>query len=218
MMPFSPVLSPDVDVPRGSRRMFQSVCPLVLASASPRRQQFFSELGLDFVVAAAEIDERELPGERPVDYVRRLAREKARSVAGGYHEAVVVAADTIVVLDELMLGKPGSPAEAFEMLMRLSGRTHEVYTGFAILRDTDGAGVVQVVRSEVEFMEIPPAVCAAYVNTGEPLDKAGAYGIQGAAGFLVRRVVGSYSNVVGLPLCEVVSELLKLGAIVPKPC
>jgi len=208
---------PDAEQPfLQSKGMFQAICPLVLASASPRRQQFFRELGLDFVVAAAEIDERAHSGEAPTEYVVRLALEKAREVAIGYSDSTVVAADTIVVLDGRMLGKPATPAEAKEMLMHLSGRTHEVFTAFAISRSPDLVEVVQAVRSEVEFMEIPLAVCEAYVNTGESLDKAGAYGIQGAAGFLVRRVVGSYSNVVGLPLAEVVSELLRLGIIVPR--
>lgn len=185
---------------------------LVLASASPRRRDLLSQLGLRFTVAAADIDETPLPEEAADVYVLRLAREKARTVAERFPGTWVLAADTTVALGTELLGKPSSPAEAREMLTRLSGRTHAVYTGVAL------AGRAQesmVVRTGVTFRTLSAGEIAWYANTGEPLDKAGAYGMQGKGSFLVSGIEGSPTNVIGLPLGETLELLMRAG--VPTP-
>lgn len=193
---------------------FHTVAELVLASASPRRQRFLHELGLDFTVQPADVDETLRPGELPAVFVRRLAEEKARAVAGARSGSWVLAADTIVEVDGEILGKPVDGVDAVRLLQKLRNRWHAVWTGFCLMRDK--AVMTGVVRSEVRFGDFSDAVCAAYVATGEPLDKAGAYGIQGKGAFLVREIKGSYSNVVGLPLHEVVDALLAQGIIEPR--
>jgi septum formation protein len=188
---------------------------LVLASASPRRQAFLRQMGLDFEVRAVEIDEEPRPGETPSGLAERLALEKAGVEAARDPAAFVLAADTVVASESALLGKPRDSAEATAMLMRLSGRTHEVWTGFVLCH---GGRILEhrAVRTEVTFIILNDALCRAYVLTGEPLDKAGAYGIQGVGGFLVERICGSYSNVVGLPLAEVMAALLTHGVAAPR--
>jgi septum formation protein len=201
----------------GSARQggFKTKGRLILASASPRRQAFLQELGLAFEVRAADINEEPAAGDSPAGFVRRLAMDKARAVARCDAEAAVLAADTVVVIDGELLGKPLDAAGADAMLKRLSGRTHEVWTGFALCRGSEVLAAREV-RTEVTFIALSDALCQAYVMTGEPLDKAGAYGIQGQGGFLVERICGSYSNVVGLPLAELVTAMLASGVIVPR--
>jgi len=179
---------------------------LILASGSPRRRDFLAELGLVFEVRVTDIDETPQPGEQPVDFVARLAQEKAQAV--DIPEAWLLAADTAVVVDGEILGKPGDEAEACAMLMRLSGRWHEVWTGFSLCRQATGELCTKTVCTKVRFLELTPELCRAYVRTGEPLDKAGAYGIQGKGCFLVPEISGSYTNVVGLPMAEVLEALL----------
>lgn len=186
---------------------------LVLASASPRRRGFLEELGLPFLCRPAEIVEVQEAGEGPAAFVSRLAREKATAIAELLPTAWVLGADTVVVLDEQILGKPADPAAATAMLRQLSGRWHQVWTGFAIYRADRALLVERAVTTEVCFAGLSPELIAAYVATGEPLDKAGSYGIQGQGGCLVEEVRGSYSNVVGLPLAEVIGELLTLGVL-----
>ena len=195
--------------------MFHSLAPLVLASASPRRRRFLQQLGLDFRVEAADVDERVLPGETPESFVLRLAVDKARAVAAQRPDQMVIAADTAVVLGEEILGKPDNPAAAVEMLLRLAGRSHAVWTGYAVIRQDDGIEVARAVRTDVRMVDFNRNTAAAYVATGEPLDKAGSYGIQGRGGCLVERIDGSYSNVVGLPVAELVADLERLGVIAP---
>jgi septum formation protein len=185
---------------------------LILASASPRRHDLLSRIGLRFVVVPADIDESRFNGEPPHEHVRRLAVAKARAVSHLYLDLWVLGADTIVVIDGRILGKPADRAEAEAMLSALSCRTHEVFTGYAILNSAfpsrERAGVV---RSEVFIRGLVPDEIAGYVDTGEPMDKAGAYAIQGVGSAIVERVSGSYTNVVGLPLCEVARDLKELG-------
>lgn len=195
--------------------MFQTIAPLILASGSPRRRKFLTDLGLAFTVASADLDETIHPGELPGELVCRLAAEKAATVAVDHPEAWVIGADTVVVLGREILGKPVDPAEALAMLKRLAGRTHEVWTGVSILRWQDRSCRTFAVCTEVTFAEVAESVLAAYVATGEPLDKAGAYGIQGQGVFLVSSINGSYSNVVGLPLPELLGQLLDLEIIRP---
>jgi septum formation protein len=174
---------------------------LVLASASPRRADLLRAAGYDFDVRPADVDERVRAGEGPEPYARRLAEAKALRL--GRHPALpVLAADTVVVVDGEVLGKPADPDDAARMLRRLSGRVHEVLTAVALIPAGRGPVPVEVAveRTRVEFRQLVEAEIAGYVATGEPMDKAGAYAVQGRAAGFVRRLEGSYSNVVGLPL------------------
>ena len=197
------------------RGAFQTDKPLILASASPRRRDFFRALGLGCTLLAADVDETLRPGELPEAFVLRLAEAKARMVAEQEPAAWVVAADTVVDIAGAILGKPVDQAEAMAMLRRLNGQWHEVWTGVCIGRARDNVWDRRAVKTAVKFAAFSDEVLAAYLATGEPLDKAGAYGIQGRGAFLVERIDGSWSNVVGLPLAEVVAELLQLGVISP---
>ncbi|NBD10651.1 MULTISPECIES: nucleoside triphosphate pyrophosphatase [Corallococcus] len=184
----------------------------VLASASPRRKDLLAQLGLRFTVAAADIDETPFAGEIARNYVHRLAVEKARTVATRHPDAWVLAADTTVALGSELLGKPQDAAEARRMLALLSGQAHEVFTGIAV---AGRAQASQVVRTQVTFRALSPEEIAWYADTGEPLDKAGAYAIQGKGGFLVAGIDGSPSNVVGLPLAETLALLAQVGMPLP---
>lgn len=177
---------------------------LVLASASPRRREMLQQLGIRFEVDPANVDETVARGEKPADYVLRIAQAKAYRVAAKDRSALVLAADTIVVLGTEILGKPRDEADAREMLKRLSGQQHVVMTAIAF----DGAERLSLrVDTRVRFRALSDREIAWYVGTGEPLDKAGAYGIQGLAANFVLSVEGSYTNVVGLPLAETVGML-----------
>lgn len=184
-------------------------CHLVLASASPRRLELLSAFNLQLQVDPVDIDERPAPGEQPAAMAQRLAGEKAAAAARRHPGRVVLAADTVVTVDGSILGKPADAAEAAAMLRRLSGREHEVYTAVAAQRDDVAAA--RLSRSEVEFRALGDAEVAAYVASGEPLDKAGAYGIQGRAAVFITRLSGSYSGVVGLPLAETHDLLREFG-------
>ncbi|MHB8988108.1 MAG: Maf family protein [Desulfobulbia bacterium] len=192
---------------------FRTEARLILASGSPRRRDFLADLGIAFEVLVADIDETPLPGEQPIDFVARLSREKAQAVEQAGAGAWVLAADTAVVVDGEILGKPGDEAEACAMLMRLSGRWHEVWTGFSLCCQATGELCTKTVCTRVRFLTLTPELCRAYVRTGEPLDKAGAYGIQGKGCFLVPEISGSYTNVVGLPMTEVLEALLHYKVI-----
>ena len=192
---------------------FRTQAQLILASGSPRRRDFLAELGIAFEVRVTDIDETPQTGEQPVDFVARLSREKAQAVEQAGAEAWVLAADTAVVVDGEILGKPGDEAEACAMLMRLSGRWHEVWTGFSLCCQATAELCTKTVCTRVRFLTLTPELCRAYVRTGEPLDKAGAYGIQGKGCFLVPEISGSYTNVVGLPMTEVLETLLHYKVI-----
>ena len=175
--------------------------PFVLASASTRRQQLLRNMGIRFEVCPSHVNERVETGVCPEDLVQVLALRKARHVAAQRPDALTLGADTVVVLAGDMLGKPGSPAEAEQMLKRLSGATHSVYTGIALLHPPSNRTVQASERTDVTFHTLSAAEVADYVASGSPLDKAGAYGIQDSRGpFFVRRIDGDYYNVVGLPL------------------
>lgn len=177
--------------------------PLILASASPRRSELLASLGVAFRVIAPEIDETPLPGEKPRPFAERLAEEKACAVEA---EGILIAADTIVVQNNALLGKPTDAAHAYEMLASLSGKAHEVITGVCV--KSAAQTVVFSVVTEVVFRVLEPEEIEAYVASGDPMDKAGAYAIQGGAAHMVRSINGSYTNVVGLPLCELYDALL----------
>jgi septum formation protein len=178
---------------------------LVLASGSPRRRRLLELLGVPFDVLPADVDEAPLPGEAPTRHVLRLASAKANVVAPRCPDGLVVAADTVVDLDGRILGKPTDASDAARMLRALSGREHLVHTGVVVADD------VEVVTTVVRFVELFPADVERYVAGGEPLDKAGAYAIQGAAAAFVREVRGSVTNVIGLPLAEVRRLLVEAG-------
>lgn len=173
--------------------------PLLLASASPRRAELLRAAGIRFEVVPADVDERQHDGEDAESYVRRLAAAKASWVAASHPGRAVLGADTTVVVDGEVLGKPGDAAEAEAMLERLSGRSHRVLTGVCLI-GPDGRAETAVDSTTVEFRPLTNAEIAAYVASGEPMDKAGAYAIQGGAAAFVTRIDGDYDTVVGLPV------------------
>ncbi len=183
--------------------------PIVLASGSPRRRQLLEMLRIPFRVIAPDVDEHVRAAEPPDHYVTRLSRAKAAAVATRAPGELILAADTTVVLDGEIFGKPASPADAVAMLTRLQGRTHEVMTGVAVMRDGDVAQALDV--SRVTFRPMDRAELETYVATGEPLDKAGAYAIQGLGALLIARVDGDVYGVMGLPLGLAVDLLARLG-------
>ena len=181
--------------------------PIILASASPRRRELLKQAGFTFDVVPADVNEDPLDGEDPRTYVVRLARDKAEAVYGQLRvsEAIVIGADTTVTVDGQILAKPEDAEDATRMLRKLSGRTHQVITGVAIASATGTEAAAEV--TSVEFVALSNEEIAAYVATGEPMDKAGAYGIQGYAARWIPRIEGCYFNVVGLPLARVASML-----------
>jgi len=189
--------------------MFENQPPgLILASQSPRRKYLLEQAGLKFEVIPSDFNEDSVSLSDPDTYVPELAQGKAASVAGNYPESWVIGADTIVWSRGKVLGKPGSEDDARNMLRQLSGRTHQVYTGYAFVCSSRGRTESNAVRTDVLFKKLSDTEIDWYVHTGEPFDKAGAYAIQGIGTFLVRSITGSYTNVVGLPVCEVIEFLL----------
>ena len=190
---------------------------IILASGSPRRRQLLEQVGLrGFVVRAADVDESVRPGLTPAEMVEELSARKAAAVVReAPKDGLVLAADTVVALEGAVLGKPASPEEAARMLAALSGRTHQVYTGLTLA----GPGAVRTEHevTAVTFRALSGAEIAAYVATGEPMDKAGAYGIQGLGALLVQRLEGDYFNVMGLPLCRLGRMLRAFGVELLSP-
>jgi septum formation protein len=185
---------------------------LILASSSPRRAEILTNAGLRFSVLSSAADESPYPGEAPAALVQRLANAKADLVtARAVGPAIVLAADTVVVLDDKILGKPRSVEDARHMLQQLSGRTHSVLTGVALIRLPDGERRQFIESTLVHFRPITDEELSSYLATEEPSDKAGAYAIQGQAGRYIPRIEGCYFNVVGLPLSRVLTELQVLG-------
>ena len=187
---------------------------IYLASQSPRRKELLQQLGVDSIVLPSHVDESPLVGERVEDYVIRLAREKAEVCLlnldePGHDMLPILAADTTVCIDGVILGKPGNEQEAVAMLKSLSGRWHEVHTAVAVA--TESGTDTALSTTHVEIAALPDADIRAYVASGEPRDKAGAYGIQGLAGIFVKRIEGSYSGVMGLPVFETAQLLRKAG-------
>jgi septum formation protein len=187
---------------------------IILASASPRRRELLLRVGLDFQVIPSSADESSLPDETPEPHAVRLSEEKALAVAGRDEVAGrwFIGSDTIVVRDDEILGKPGDAKEAAAMLRSLSGRAHRVISGYAVHDRQTGETRSATVTTRVWFKQLTEAEIREYIATGEPFDKAGAYAIQGIGAFMVPRIEGSYTNVVGLPLCEVIATLEAMGA------
>jgi septum formation protein len=191
--------------------------PLLLGSGSPRRREIVSALGLPFQVLPADIDETRRPAEEPLPYLERITQGKlegVRALPGATPYAAILVADTSVVIDGDVLGKPSDIDDAARLFSRLAGRVHSVYTRYAIgLAGRADAVTARTVETQVHVRAASAAEIQAYAATGEGLDKAGAYAAQGVGTFFIERIVGSYSNVIGLPACEVLADLRELGLV-----
>jgi septum formation protein len=198
--------------------LFTTDKKLILASASPRRKNFLSGLGLPFRALAADLDETPYQDEPPEKFVRRMAREKAMAIACHHPGAVILGADTVIDCRGQILGKPSDADQALAMLqlLRETG-THRVITGFSLVCLHEQIDLTQSSATTIHFASLPDAVLQAYVDSGEPMGKAGAYAIQEKGGFLVRKISGSSTNVIGLPMCELVELLLEKEIISPGP-
>ena len=186
---------------------------IILASKSPRRRYLLQQAGLKFSVIPSDFDESSVKLSSPQSYVRRLAEAKAMDIARKYPDSWIIGADTIVFLENTILGKPASRTEARTMLHSLSGKTHQVLTGYCICCKSLDRFFSAAVTTDVCFKALTPREIDWYINSGEPFDKAGAYAIQGIGTFLVKRINGSYTNVVGLPVCEVLEFLIQEGVV-----
>jgi septum formation protein len=198
---------------RGKETMFISSEPIILASGSPRRKQFMEELGLTFTLCPVTIDETPSPGEPPEIFVSRMAREKGEAASSIHGDCWIVSGDTVVSLDQKIMGKPADEAEALDMLMSLAGREHVVMTGICLLHDEKKKFACKTVSTRVVFSDYSKAIAALYIRSGESLDKAGGYAIQGKGAVLVKAIEGSYTNVVGMPLNELLEMLLDHGVV-----
>lgn len=179
---------------------------IILASKSPRRRNVLEQIGLEFTVEVSDFDEASIKFKTPIEMVEKLSLEKAKIIAKRNPEAVIIGADTTVIYKNEIIGKPTSKADAVRILKLLSGNIHSVVTGFTVI--SGAKSITKHVTSQVKFKKLSAAEIKAYVATGEPMDKAGGYGIQDKAGVLIESVIGDYFNVVGLPIA-VVSEVLK---------
>lgn len=186
---------------------------LILASNSPRRSYLLAQAGLEFDVIPSNFDESSVPLNDPASYVRALSEAKAADVCTRFPDRWVIGADTIVQINGRILGKPVDMPSARTMLQQLSGRTHQVFTGFTIGCLNRNRKFTAVISTDVTFKKLTKDEIEWYIHTQEPFDKAGAYAIQGLGTFLVKRIEGSYTNVVGLPVCEVIEQLIKEGVI-----
>jgi septum formation protein len=180
---------------------------IILASASPRRKELIGYLGIDFEVKVPDIHEQAHHNESPMDFCLRISREKALRVKADYQNSLVIAADTIVVIDDDILGKPESTKDAYSFLKRLSGRSHDVITAYSVMLPGDLKEISRAVISRVHFADMTDEDIRWYVSTGEPMDKAGAYALQGIGGAFIDRIEGSYTNVIGLPLSELYQDI-----------
>ncbi|MFZ5427039.1 MAG: Maf family protein [Thermodesulfobacteriota bacterium] len=196
---------------------FREKADIVLASGSPRRKELLGSTGVEFRVIPSIVDEPPAdPGETPGGYAMRMARLKARDVAWGHPGSYVLGADTVVAVGGHILGKPVDAADARRMLAMLSGREHSVVTGCCLVGPSGEVVWEDAPVSKVTFADVSEEAIAAYVATGEPMDKAGGYAIQGLGAFMIEKVEGSYTNVVGLPLSHLLQTLSSLGALAPR--
>jgi septum formation protein len=191
--------------------MKTNVKTIILASESPRRRDLLKLLGMKFRVAASDYKEDLGLRLNPHDLAKHLAREKAQAVAHRYKNAIIIAADTFIVIGNKRLGKPRTKAEALTMLRALNGRSHSVITGYTVLDTATGRSISRSVRTKVWFKKMSLAEIRAYVNTGEPLDKAGAYAIQGLGSLIVEKIDGDVFNVIGMPVASLAETLKKFG-------
>lgn len=182
---------------------------LILASQSPRRKYLLEQAGLSFTIIPSDVDEESIRLSDPETYVKTLSKAKADDISNRFPESWVIGADTIVLINNRILGKPNDRSQAETMLKQLSGQTHHVYTGYTICCKTKKKEITDVVKTGVVFKKLTHDEIQWYIRTDEPFDKAGAYAIQGLGTFLVKKINGSYTNVVGLPVCEVIETLIK---------
>lgn len=194
---------------------FQTAKPLILGSGSPRRAELLQGLGLDFRIVITNTTEAPFRQGNPEDYALEIAESKIRCVSQDFPEDWIIAADTIVVIDKHVLGKPNTKAEAHSMLRQLSGHWHVVISAFCVGHRNKGAFRKRAVQSRVKMRRLTESEIWSYIDTGEPMDKAGSYAIQGMGAFMIEEMQGSYTNVVGLPLSELVDVLLSLQIIRP---
>lgn len=192
-------------------KKFDDSMPLILASSSPRRRKLLQELGLKFKVIPSHIEEKDMPG-KPEEMACTWSSLKAQEIAK-HHHGVIIGADTIVVLGNKILGKPQDEAEAKRMLYKLSGNTHRVITGLSLINTRNSHKISEFVESKVTFREVNEKEIDAYIATKEPLDKAGAYGIQGKGAVFITRVQGCYTNVVGLPISSCLNYLKQIAGL-----
>ncbi|HEX6177685.1 MAG TPA: Maf family protein [Thermoanaerobaculia bacterium] len=183
----------------------------ILASSSPRRRELLSSIGVAFDVIPSHVPEEHQPGEAPEEYVARLSREKAAAIAAQHSDRWIIAADTTVLLDDELLEKPVDHADAARMLATIAGKTHIVYTGVTLEHASKRYRETRVAESEVRMLPLSPSDIEWYVATGEPLDKAGAYAVQGIGSMFIDSIHGSYTNVVGLPLALLFQMMRKAG-------
>lgn len=194
----------------------KQIKPIVLASGSPRRRSYLERYGLKFEVKKADIDESTLPNEVPIDFAVRMASEKAQAVLETCENTTaVIAADTIVVLEKEVLGKPGKREEILPMLKKLNGKMHQVITAYQIVDKSTNQTINRSALTEVQFNQLDNELLASYAKSEEPIDKAGSYSIQGLGTLLVKSINGSYNNVVGLPIEMVLQDLIDLKVIEP---
>ncbi len=186
---------------------------IVLASESTRRVDMLRSLGISFSIIPPDIDERKRRDETIRDYVLRIAHDKAKKVGTHFQDKWVIGADTVVVYKGKVLGKPKNEKEAMDMLMTLQGKWHKVLTGYCILNMAKQACYQDVVETKVFIKDLTRDEIKRYINTSEPFDKAGSYAVQGKGGYMVKEIKGSYSNVVGLPICEITQILMSLGIL-----
>ncbi len=198
---------------RPAEKMMQKFGKIILASASPRRAELLASIGVHFTVVPSSFAEEHRSSDPPGDYVLRVASAKVRDVAKTVDGRFFLGGDTVVVIDGEIMGKPQDGSDAERMLRRLSGRFHDVMTGFEVYNKDARRAIGEVVTTRVYFKPLRAEEIRAYVASDRPLDKAGAYAIQGRAAYMVQRIEGSYTNVVGLPLCEVVEAMIRIGAI-----
>lgn len=199
-----------------THKSFRNIEPVILASESPRRKKFLRQLGMKFTIFPAAVDETPYYGEQAADFAQRMAVAKATVAAEQNPSSWVIGADTVVTLNGgEILGKPDNPAQALIILKQLRGKTHQVVTGLCLCCLDKNINSLLVEITDVTFMDVSDDVLLSYIKTGEPLDKAGAYGIQGIGAFLVKSINGSCSNVIGMPLSQLVSLLIDNDIIMP---
>ncbi len=187
---------------------------IILASQSPRRKKILEQIGLEFTVAVSDFDETKIKFKTPQEMVEKLSFEKAKMIAQKYPKAIIIGADTTVIFQKEIIGKPKSKADAFRILRLLSGNTHEIVTGFTVIKGKKS--VTKHVISKVRFKKMTEAEIKAYVETGDPMDKAGGYGIQEKGGLFMENIEGDYFNVVGLPIFAVARALKQFGVDITK--
>lgn len=192
--------------------MKRNSLPIILASASPRRKKLLEQINLKFKTLSVDLDERRLPNEKPFRMVKRLAEEKLQLALQKIQHGIIITADTIVVLDGKIIGKPKNEIDAVKILKKLSGRKHTVYTGFAVFNTSTNKKIISYEKTFVQFRKLTTEEISLYVDSGSPMDKAGAYGIQDDFGAVfIQAINGCYYNVVGLPLSRVYHALNEVG-------